>query len=206
MKYRQIVFDIDGTLLDTEYAVLHSLQDTILYYTGKTIPTEELTFVLGITGEDALYRLGMKDIAGALDLWIRNLRGYFDTVTVFDGVTELLEKLSDMHFETGIVTSKTKEEFEREFCTFGIRHYFKTVICADDTTEHKPEPEPLLKYMELSEAGKEQMLYIGDSKYDSMCAKGAGVDFALAVWGSHDREIGADYYLEKPLDLLSEPL
>lgn len=201
MKYRQIVFDIDGTLLDTEYAVLHSLQDTIMHYTGKTIPTDELTFALGITGEDALYRLGMKDISGALDLWIGKLRGYADTVTVFDGIAELLEKLSAMHLGLGIVTSKTKEEFEREFAMFGIRHYFKTVICADDTTEHKPEPAPLLKYMELSGTGQDQMLYIGDSKYDSMCAESAGIDFALALWGSRGREIGADYYLKRPLDL-----
>lgn len=201
MKYRQIVFDIDGTLLDTEYAVLHSLQDTIMHYTGKTIPTEELTFALGITGEDALYRLGMKDISGALDLWVGKLRGYEDTVTVFDGIAELLEKLAAMHLGMGIVTSKTKEEFEREFAAFGIRHYFTTVICADDTAKHKPDPDPLLKYRELSGADKEQLLYIGDSKYDSMCAQSAGIDFALAQWGSRGREIQADYYLKRPMDL-----
>lgn len=51
MGYKQIVFDIDGTLIDTEYAVIHSLQDTIRTINGKMISDKELTFALGITGE-----------------------------------------------------------------------------------------------------------------------------------------------------------
>ena len=56
MKYKHIVFDINDTLIDTEYAVLHSLQDTILSLTGKEKSLDELMFALGITGEDALDR------------------------------------------------------------------------------------------------------------------------------------------------------
>ncbi len=59
-----------------------------------------------------------------------------------------------------------------------------------------------MKYMELSGAGRRQLLYIGDSEYDSMCAEHAGVDFSLAVWGSSSQKIRADYYLKKPGDLL----
>ena len=54
MKYKHIVFDIDGTLIDTEYAVLHSLQETIKELSGRKIPCSELRFALGITGTDAL--------------------------------------------------------------------------------------------------------------------------------------------------------
>ena len=57
--------------------------------------------------------------------------------------------------------------------------------------------------MELSGAEKEEILYIGDSVYDSKCAENAGVDFALAVWGSHTETTPANYYLKNPLDLLS---
>ena len=59
MGYKQIVFDVDGTLIDTEYAVIHSLQDTIRAINGKIISDKELTFALGITGENALRRLGV---------------------------------------------------------------------------------------------------------------------------------------------------
>ena len=203
MKYRHIVFDIDGTLIDTEYAVLHSLQKTIKALSGKEIPCSKLRFALGITGTDALKQLDIKDIPYALRLWDKNMCGYATTVKVFDGITELLENLLKSNCNMGIVTSKTKEEFENDFYPFGISHYFKTITCADDTQEHKPNAAPLLKYLEISKADRRQILYIGDSEYDSMCAENAGVDFALATWGNYNKNIKTDYFLERPTDVLS---
>ena len=203
MKYKHIVFDIDGTLIDTEYAVLHSLQETIKGLSGKEIPCSKLRFALGITGTDALKKLEIKDTSYAIELWDKNMRNYTNTIKVFDGITELLKNLLSLDYEMGIVTSKTREEFTHDFCPFGISHYFKTIICADDTQEHKPNAAPILKYIELSKTDHSKVLYIGDSKYDSKCAENAGIDFALAVWGSHNKNIKADYFLERPADLLS---
>lgn len=203
MKYKQIIFDIDGTLIDTEYAVLHSLQDTLRTITGRERPVDELTFALGITGADALKRLEVEEVFSAIALWNENMLQYADTMAVFDGIAEVLETLSKWDLEMGIVTSKTKEEWEQDFCPFGIDRYFKTVVCADDTREHKPHPEPLYKYMEMSGADSSQLLYIGDSEYDGRCAESAGIDFALAKWGSRGRLIRAVYDLNRPAELLS---
>ena len=76
MKYKHIVFDIDGTLIDTEYAVLHSLQETIKGLSGREIPCSELRFALGITGTDALKKLAIKDTSYAIELWDKNMRNY----------------------------------------------------------------------------------------------------------------------------------
>ncbi len=121
----------------------------------------------------------------------------------FQGISELLDTLVQFGYELGIVTSKTREEFKQDFEPFDISKYFATIICADDTVKHKPDPDPLFKYMEVSNASNNDLLYIGDSVYDRKCAESAKVDFALAGWGSLSREIEADYYLEKPGDLLS---
>lgn len=202
MKYKQIVFDIDGTLIDTEHAVLYSFQETLKTLCGESVPIEKLNFALGITGEDALKKFPVEDISSALDLWNQNMCKYNETVTVFSGILELLKALSESGYGMGIVTSRTREEYEKDFIPHKINQYFNTVICADDTAEHKPMPEPLLKYMKLAGANQNEILYVGDSKYDGICAKNAGVDFALAVWGSHTKSIQANYYLEKPLDLI----
>lgn len=202
MKYQHIVFDIDGTLINTEHAILHSLQDTLEECIHEKVPVKQLLFVMGITGEDALRQLKINNIPLSLKLWEENIKKYSNTITVYDGIQELLNSLSECDCKIGIVTSKTKAEFKDDFDRFGLKHYFKTIICADDTTGHKPSTEPLLKYIEISGAYNEQILYIGDSKYDSLCAKNAEVDFALAMWGSHTRELEAYYFIETPNDLL----
>ncbi len=203
MKYKQIVFDIDGTLIDNEKAIIYSLQDTLLKETGKQFSYEQLTFALGIPGEDALERLAVEHIPETIQVWIDKMQQYEDTVSVYEGIEELLKQLSEAGYGLGIVSSRTREMYEQDFCKLDISRYFTTVVCADDTIGHKPTADPLLKYMELSKAAEHEVIFVGDSIHDSQCAQNAGVDFALAVWGSHTEDKQADYYLQKPADLLS---
>lgn len=203
MKYKQIVFDVDGTLIDTEYAILYSLQETIKIVTGNTIELDGLSFALGITGEDALEKLNITDIPYTLALWDKNMSKYSDTVCVFEGIPELLDILTKSGYQLGIVTSRTSEELDHDFCRFDIYKYFSTIICADDTSEHKPSPAPLFKYMEVSKTNNRELLYIGDSTYDMECAKNANIDFALASWGSNlTEDISVTFRLSGPLNLL----
>ena len=202
VKYKHIVFDADGTLLDTEYAILLSLQDTVKAFLHKEMEFEALKFCLGIPGDATLTQLQVEDKQGAFNMWVDKLNDYYGHVKVFDGMREILDELKAQGCTLGVVTSKNRFMYDKEFAEHGIIEYFGTSICEEDTVEHKPMPAPLFKYMELEGVSKEDVLYIGDSKYDSMCAHGAGVDFALAVWGSHTKETPAQYYPETPRELL----
>ena len=125
MKYKHIVFDIDGTLIDTEYAVLHSLQETIKGLSGREIPCAELRFALGITGTDALKKLAIKDTSYAIELWDKNMRNYTNTIKVFDGIIELLKNLLSLDYKMGIVTSKTREEFTHDLSYCSTEEFFE---------------------------------------------------------------------------------
>lgn len=203
MHYSHIVFDIDGTLLDTETAVLRSLQDTFFCFMQKHLALKELHFALGITSEDALVRIGIPDVPAAAAYWNDAMNRYTETVTLFPGIPALLETLRRAGCVLGIVTSKTVAEFEKDFAPFGIVPYFNTVICADDTDQHKPHADPLLKYLEQSGADRAKTLYVGDSRFDCACANSAGVDFALALWGTHEPALPAKHHLHQPEELLS---
>lgn len=199
MKYRHIVFDVDGTLIDTREAVLNSLKDTIEYVKRSPVRTEELTFALGITGRDTLALLDVPDIPFALNLWLENMKKYKDSIRVFNLIPHLLKRLKSSGCQLGIVTSKTRAEFAADFSVFGIDGYFEYIVCADDTQKHKPHPEPLLKYMALAGCTGEETLYIGDSPYDIECAQKAGTHFALAGWGAAEG-LNAPVIFGTPLD------
>lgn len=81
--------------------------------------------------------------------------------------------------------------------SFGINGYFKTIICTNDTDEHKPAPARPITYMELANCNKNELLYIGDSAYDTECAMRVGPDFALAGWAA-SKELNAPISFAAP--------
>lgn len=198
-RYTHVVFDIDGTLVDTQYAVLNGLRDTMKVLTGRDMEMSELLFSFGIPGEVTLGKLGVEDTKAGILEWNVHIRKYREHVKLFDGMEALMEALAGINI--GIVTSKAVFEYEEEPSMALIRPYVGTAVCADHTEKHKPEPDPLLRYMELTGARQDEILYIGDSIYDELCAHSAGVDFALATWGAVDKTLKAEWKPEKPMDI-----
>lgn len=201
--YNCIIFDIDGTILDTEIAVLSSLQKLLFEELNKNFSFEDLRFALGIPGEVTLNKLGITNLLESNEKWNRYFKEYFHSIKVFDHIKDTLIELEEMGVLIGIVTSKTKEEFINDFVPFGLTNFFKLVVCADDTEKHKPNPDPILKFMELSGADKSKTIYVGDTIYDMECAVDADIDFALALWGAKSSTgINANYILENPKQIL----
>ena len=201
--YKCVIFDIDGTIIDTEKAVIGSLQKLLKLETGIDYLADELTFVLGIPGSVALKKFNIVDIEKAGKKWNEYLKEFYEDIRVFPDLDEIIKHLHNQKVKTGIVTSKTKQELIDDFYPFGLDSYFDYIVCADDTCKHKPDPEPILKCLEISKAAPTETVYIGDTCYDMQCAQSAGVDFALALWGTKDSNLKAAIKLQHPKEILN---
>jgi len=206
MKYKHIVFDIDGTLIDTEKAVLKSLQVTIKEYQNREVAIDELRFALGIPGNVALQKLGITNIKEVNAAWNIYMSEYAHTIEVFDGIERVLSDLRTNGLELGIISSKTHKEYKSDFSPFALEKYFGTVICFEDSMTPKPTAAPMLAYLKRTGANPDEVIYIGDTIYDMQCAKSAGVDFGLALWGCHSDDIRADCYFKSPTEILDLPV
>jgi HAD superfamily hydrolase (TIGR01549 family) len=197
-----VIFDIDGTLMDTEKAILCALQKLLKEERNISYSAEELTFILGIPGKEALRILNVSDPDQALAKWDHYLSEYFSHISIFPEIEKAVRYLHTSGIKTGIVTSKTRHEYEKDFIPFGLNQYFQYVVCTNDTLKHKPHPEPLIKCMEMASVKPEESIYIGDTIYDAQCASSAHVDFALALWGTKNKNISSNYKFSNPLEIL----
>lgn len=199
-----VIFDVDGTLLDTEKEIIESLQRIVKEELGQEPAKEELTFSLGIPGSVALERLGIKNVEEVCERWDSYAAEEVKEFILYSGMEETLAELRQRGVQVGVVTSRSKAEVNNAFAPLGLMKYMEHIVCCDDTTKYKPDPEPILKYLELSSIDPLNVLYIGDTIYDKECAQGAGVKFALALWGAkYPEKIGGDYLLELPSDILN---
>ena len=191
MQERHFIFDIDGTLINTEKAIIKGLQELLLEEKGSQYAPEQLYFCLGIPGSQALAQLGIDDgIPEKLKKWDAFYNSHANDVSIYPDIPEILEHLRDKGIILGTIT-------------LGLEKYFTISVTSSDTPEHKPSPGPMLYYLKKAGISPEQAVYIGDSIYDMQCAGSAGVKRALALWGCKNPEaIAADVRLAEPLDIL----
>ena len=203
--YRHLVFDIDGTIIDSAKINMLSLQETVKELRGDVMPLEDLYFSFGIPGVRAMEILGFPEPEKAVQVWIRNYSACAERLgmPLFPGMREILERLREKGASLGIITSKLREEYDEHFEKQGLLGLFPWVVTASDTPKGKPYPDPMLEYLRRTGAAPEEVLYFGDTAYDMDCARSAGVDHALVLWGCLSPEgIEATYRLEKAEEIL----
>ncbi len=174
MKYKHILFDLDGTLINTEEAVLNTWQYTLKKY-HYTYSLEELKSILGITTRKALEALKVTVDNKFEQNWIKNYANFAVKADFFPGIKKMLLELKAQGCSLGIVTSRCRAEYDAYFSSFHLEEIFHRIVCADDTKKHKPEPDPILKYTEAEKALLSSCIYIGDMPTDIECAKKAGI-------------------------------
>lgn len=192
--YDDFVFDIDGTLLDTERTGVLSLMQTIRELTGVDMPYEEAYHFFGVPSSKAASTLGYADEERFAVVWEEHFQELMYLVAPFPGVVEVLKDLRATGARLGVVTSRSRAEIAYDKHLARLLPFFDTVISSEDSLRHKPFPDPMLAYLEKAGARKETTLYLGDTMHDWRCGHDAGCDFALADWkGRGDQGIPAEY-------------
>ena len=203
MGYKHLIFDIDGTLVDNEKVVIATWQETILQLFGKHYETSDLNFVLGIPGVTTMERLGAENPQEAFVVWGQNFIKHKAEIELFPHIEHTIAALKSKGLDLGLVTSRTHDELNNDFALGEIIGNFDTIICVTDAPRPKPNPDPLLVYLERCGLSPDEVLYIGDSDYDYHCAKNAKVDFGVALWGDNRiSHTDTRFSFNSPMDIL----
>lgn len=208
MAIKNILFDLDGTLLDTNELIIQSFQHTYKRHLNKHVDKE---YIIKSFGEILKITLD-REFGEVSDEAIKTYRGFqvgnFEKlISIHSGVADGVKELHRLGYKLGIVTSRLNESAIRGLKHFGLMDYFESIISADDTEIHKPDPTPAL--MALAQLGGkvQETMIVGDSSFDILCGKNAGMTSVAVGWSALPNEIiikcEPDYVVESMEDLVA---
>ncbi len=201
---RTVLFDLDGTILDTNELIIESFQHVFREHLDKEIERAALVQQMGRPLDDQLRLFAGRTEAEAVDDLRQAYRSYNisrhdELVTAFPHTSEVLEKLKQAGVKLGVVTSKVRLTTERGLRHCGLFEWMDTIVTVDDVTRPKPHPEGVLQAMQALHAQPAHTWMVGDSPYDMGAAKQAGVQAVGVSWSLKGSEIlrdaGADYVI-----------
>ncbi len=193
------LFDFDGTLVDTTEMIHQSMRHAARSVLGRDdIPRETLLANVGRPLPRQMEILDAEKAELLLEAYRRHHEENHDAlIGEFPGIEESLSRLRQAGIKVAVVTSKRRASVEMALNNFpGLRNVVDRFVTMEDTREHKPHPEPLLRGLELlGDVPKREAAYVGDSPFDVEAAKAAGLTSVAVSWGafSEDRLYEADY-------------
>lgn len=202
MKYELVVFDWDGTLLDSAGAIVRAIQ-LACRDLGLQVPDDSRArHVIGLGLVDAM-RHAVPDLPiERYQAMVERYRFHYlsgdHELTLFDGVPGMLERLKDTGHILTVATGKSRAGLERALDHSGLRPLFQSSRCADEC-HSKPHPQMLLELIEEFGVAHATTVMIGDTSHDLLMARNAGVDSLAVTYGAHSH----DHLLEhKPVACL----
>jgi pyrophosphatase PpaX len=205
-----VLFDLDGTLIDSIRLILDSYHHTLAAH-GMPPRTDE-DWLRGVGTPLNVQFAEWRDDLGKLEAMVATYREYNlahhdRMVTIYPGIVAAVGSIRAAGRRTGLVTSKNRQGALRGLTLVRLEAMMDVLVCADEVTNPKPHPEPVEKAVVLLGADPATTVYVGDSIHDMVSGRAAGVRTAAALWGPFGREhlelATPDYWLETPADLLT---
>ncbi|MGB8455411.1 MAG: HAD family hydrolase [Anaerocolumna sp.] len=211
MKYNTVIFDLDGTLLDT----LEDLTDSVNYALNKFgYPLRTLDEVRSFVGNGVKVLMNfsvppgtsVEDTAECLEIYRKYYTGNMQNKTrPYDGIYDLLKSLKEKGIKLAIVSNKY-DSAVKALCRDYYHEFIQVAIGESQGVAKKPAPDSIYAAIEQLAANKEEVIYVGDSDVDVHTAHNAGLKCVGVTWGFRNREIlqaeGADFIIDKPEELL----
>jgi pyrophosphatase PpaX len=194
MRTPVVLFDFDGTVVDSGPIILASMRHATETVLQRSYTEQELMASVGGPGLEAQMEVfGPGRVEELVRVYRAHNEPLHETLEIFLGIEDLLIGLRDEGRTLGLVTAKRRTTVELAFARLPIAHLFETVVAGDDTIKHKPSPEPLLLALERLGASAAEAAYVGDSPYDMQAARAAGLYAVGVTWGRiHAREVLSD--------------
>ncbi|MFT8318951.1 MAG: pyrophosphatase PpaX [Sporolactobacillus sp.] len=202
------LFDMDGTLVNTNQLILTSFQYTLDRYFPGQYTKEDLIPFIGEPLEVSFNQIDPQLTDEMVAVYREHNSRYHDQmVTEFPLVHETLSELKKSGCALGVVSTKKWDMVDRGLQLTGIDHYFDTLVTSDDVQRLKPDPEPIQIAMERLSADPERTLMIGDSPSDLLAGSRARVQTAAVSWSLKSRSVletyHPDYWISQMTELLS---
>jgi pyrophosphatase PpaX len=202
-----MIFDFDGTLMDTNSVIIESLNAAVKAYIGRELTEDELQAILGRPIREQMAMVS----EAHCDEMVAYYRQYYrenqeGRVFPFEGVLPMLEALKQNGVTCAILTNKGRNGLKKGLETHGMTAFFSHSLCADDIERTKPDPYGILKIAGDLSFDLKDVYMIGDSAHDIEAGKNAGVATVLVGWTilrmSDLNALKPDYIINHPMDLL----
>lgn len=206
MPVRLVIFDLDGTLVDTAEDICAALNRAIKPLGLGPMGVAETTALIG-EGTTRLIEKALSPLGNKADEETRKaaLKKFLDKYSeglvvhsrAYPGVEETLGKLGA--FEKAVLSNKREELSRRLLEELGLARHFTLIAGSDTTASRKPSPAPVLFVLEKTGTRPEEAVMVGDSPYDIEAARGAGVTAVAVTYGYRERSLltGADHIVER---------
>lgn len=208
MKITTLLFDLDGTLINTNELIIASFMHTLeKFYPGKYKREHVIPF-MGPTLTESFTTVDANRVDELIEEYRRfNIEMHDEFVEEYETVYKTIETLHEKGFKIGIVTTKARNVVEMGLSFSRLKQFFDVVITIDDVQNAKPHPEPIQLALEKLHATPEETIMVGDNYHDIEGGKNAGTKTAGVVWSLKGKEFlesyHPDFMLEKMSDILT---
>lgn len=188
---KAVLFDLDGTLLNTNDLIIKSFTDTFKhYYPDREFTYQEIIDCIGPTLEQTAMKYYPQNISEMVGMYRHHyVLNHDELIKIYPGIEEMLKALKDLGLKLAIVTSKKRDMTLKAMEHTNVLDYFDLIISSDEVTQPKPHQEPIELALKELNLLKDEVIMVGDNSHDIECANHASVKSIAVGWALK----GADY-------------